>query len=433
MSTYQDVIVIGGGPAGSTAATLIAREGYSVLQLEREPGPTFKVGESLIPASNTVLKRLGLIDRLQQSEFPKKHSVQFFSSSGRASAPFYFSETEDSEHSQTWQVLRSQFDAMLREHGQESGVEIRSGVTVQEVLFEGERAVGVKIRNEEGQIQELRSKIVVDSSGQRAILARQLKIRRPDPQLRMAAVYTHFENAVRDEGIDEGATLVLRTGAHRCWFWFIPLPNNRVSVGVVGPVDHLITGRQGNPQRIFDEELASCPGLQPRLENATQLFDAKVVNDFSYAATQVAGDGWVLAGDAFCFLDPVYSSGMALAFASGELAADSIVESLRHNDPSEERLRAHEPYLQKGIAAFRHLVYAFYSPEFHFGRFLGAHPEHRDSIVKILVGDVFNRDFSTLFRDLDNILAIDYSHAPPLVSGGVPAEEQAGSEVAQAA
>jgi flavin-dependent dehydrogenase len=406
-----DVIVIGGGPAGSAAATLIAQGGHRVLQLERDAEPTFKVGESLIPATFGPLQRLGLIDKLQASNFPKKHSVQFYSSKGGASAPFYFRETESEETAQTWQVLRREFDEMLLQNARDNGVEVRRGTAVQEVLFEGDRAVGVRVKN--GGSDELRSRVVIDASGQRAMLARQLKIRRPDPQLRMAAVYTHFEGAQRDQGIDEGATLILRTGEHRAWFWFIPLPDNRVSVGVVGPIDHLIQGRQGDPQGIFDEELRSCPGLVPRLEGARQLFDMKVLNDFSYAATRVAGDGWVLVGDAFCFLDPVYSSGVLLALASAELAADAVLAGLAEDDTTAARLGAFEPYLRRGVAAFRHLVYAFYSPEFHFGRFLHQHPEHRDSIVKILVGDVFERDFESLFRDLDLDLEGELPDLPP--------------------
>lgn len=427
-SQDYDVIVIGGGPAGSAAATLIARGGYRVLQLERDPEPVFKIGESLIPATFGPLERLGMIEKLRKSDFPQKHSVQFFSSTGSASAPFYFRETEPEETAQTWQVLRREFDELLLQNGCDSGVEVRRGAAVQQVLFEDGRAVGVRVKN--GGTYDVRSRVVVDASGQRAILARQLKIRQPDPQLRMAAVYTHFEGAQRDEGIDEGATLIFRTGQRcsppdppqggRAWFWFIPLPDDRVSVGVVGPIDHLIQGRQGSPQSIFDEELLSCPGLGPRLEGARQLFDMKVLNDFSYAATQAAGDGWLLVGDAFCFLDPVYSSGVLLALASAELAADAVLAALAEDDLSAARLGAFEPRLRRGVAAFRHLVYAFYSPEFHFGRFLRQHPEHRDAIIKILVGDVFDRDFESLFRDLDLDLDSEVPLDPPRGGREVP-------------
>lgn len=405
MADKYDVIVIGAGPAGSAMATLVADAGHRVLVLEREAFPRFKIGESLIPATFDALDRLGLIDELRASHFPKKYSVQFFSGDGRASSPFYFSETEPEHHAQTWQVLRSEFDQLLIDNAGRHGAEIRRDVTVKKVLFDGERAVGVRVQGAEGELADLRCRVVADASGQRAVLARQLKIRHHDPCLRMASIFTHFEGAQRDPGIDEGATLILQTEGQKSWFWYIPLPDDRVSVGVVGPIDHLVQGRQGDPQMVFDEELARCPGLVPRLQDARQAMDVQVVNDFSYSASRAAGDGWVLVGDAFTFLDPIYSSGVLLALASAELAADAVTAALADGDPSAERLGVYERRMRCGIAAFRKLVYAFYAPEFNFGRFLRRFPEHREPIIKILVGDVFDRDFGPLFRDVDVFMA----------------------------
>ena len=411
-----DVIVIGAGPAGSAAATFLARGGLSVLVLEREELPRFKIGESLIPATFSTLDRLGVIDELRASAFPKKYSVQFYSGSGEASAPFYFSETEPEATAQTWQVLRSEFDVLLLENAKKSGVEVLTGASVKQVLFEGDRAVGVRILN--GEAQSLSCKLVIDASGQRAVLARQLKIQRQDPRLRMAAFFTHFEGGLRDPGIDEGATLVLHTACKKSWFWYIPLPDDRVSVGVVGPIRHLVQGRQGDPQRIFDEELARCPGLLPRLVEARQVMEMKVLNDFSYAASRAAGDGWMLVGDAFCFLDPIYSSGVRLALSSAELAADTALDAFAAGDFSAVRLARHEPRLRAGIHAFRKLVYAFYNPRFSFGAFLRRHPEHRGDVVRILVGDVFDHDYGPFFRDLD-----DFTEEPPASRPGSPGKE----------
>ncbi len=404
LSDEHDVIVIGGGPAGTTAATLVAQAGYEVLLLERNATPPFKVGESLIPATYETLGRLGLLDELRGSHFPEKHSVQFYSGSGRASAPFYFSETDPGERSQTWQVLRSEFDGMLLDNADDHGVTVRTGAAAREVLFEGERAVGVKARFADGETRELRSRVLMDATGQRAMLGRQLGIRRHDPCLRMAAIFTHFEGAQRDEGIDEGATLILQTRDNNSWFWYIPLPRHRVSVGVVGPIETLVQGRNGNPQQTFDEQVSLCPGLIPRLEGAVQAMEIKVLNDFSYISERAAGDGWVLLGDAYGFLDPIYSSGVLLALKSGELAADAAIEALAAGDPSAERLGAFEPQMREGMASFRQLVYAFYSPRFNFARFLRAFPQHRLAIVDILVGDVFDRDFSALFDDMQEFI-----------------------------
>ena len=408
----HDVIVTGGGPAGSATAALLADAGRRVLLLEREVFPRFKVGESLIPATYDILKRLGMLDELRESRFVEKHSVQFVTEDGKDTSPFYFSEIDPSERSQTWQVLRSEFDQMLLDNARRRGVQVVEGVQVKDVLFEGERAVGVKaLFPDEGEAREIPCRVVVDATGQRAMLSRKLNLRRPDPCLKMAALFAHFEGARRDEGRDEGATVILHTEGQEGWFWYIPLPDNRVSIGVVGPIPYLIAGRQGQPEKTFEEEIQRCRGLAPRLENARRVSDVHVLNDFSYVSERVAGDGWMLVGDACGFLDPMYSSGVLLALRSAELAADTLNAAFDADDLGEERLAAYGPRFRDGMGAFRQLVYAFYTKGFSFGSFLKKHPEHRLPIIYILQGDVFDHDFDPLFTDLRSMLA-DITPAP---------------------
>ena len=404
MNTHHtyDTIVIGGGPAGSTVATLVAEQGHRVLLLEREAEPTFKIGESLIPATYWTFKRLGMLEKLRASHFPQKYSVQFYSRSGKASTPFYFFQTNPHESAVTWQVLRSEFDEMLLDNAKEKGVEVRRGVGVREVLFEGDAATGVVIQNADGTRETLNATVIVDSTGQRSLIGRQLRLNTIEPNLKMASLFTHYEGAHRDEGIDEGATLILHTEEKDSWFWSIPLPYDRTSIGVVGELDYLLQNRRGadgklNTEKIFTEELEKCVPLKQRLEGAKQLFPIQTTKDFSYRASRIAGNNWMLVGDAFGFLDPVYSTGLFLALKSGEMAADVIMEAFEKNDFSAAQLGSFGPTFVKGMEAFRKLVYAFYTKEFSFARFLSEYPEHQGGIVDILSGDVFRKDVTHIF------------------------------------
>jgi flavin-dependent dehydrogenase len=408
MNTHPnyDTIIIGGGPAGSTAATLIAQQGYRVLLLERDAEPTFKIGESLIPATYWTFKRLDMLEKLRASHFPQKFSVQFYTRTGKATNPFYFFDTNPHESAVTWQVLRSEFDQMLLDNATEKGVEVRRGVRVRKVLFEGDKAVGVVSQNGKSQgknnLETIYGTVIVDSTGQRSLIGRQLDLNTIEPNLKKASLFTHYEGGYRDGGIDEGATLILHTEEKDSWFWSIPLPYNRTSIGVVGELDYLLQNRREpdgklNAQKIFDEELEKCQPLKQRLEGAKQLLPIQTTKDFSYRASRIAGDNWVLIGDAFGFLDPVYSTGLFLALKSGEMAADVIIEAFQEDDFSETRLGSFGHTFVAGMEAFRKLVYAFYTKEFSFARFLSEYPEHLGGIVDILSGDVYRRDVTHIF------------------------------------
>jgi flavin-dependent dehydrogenase len=399
-----DVIVVGGGPAGSATATLVARQGRRVLLLEKESFPRFRIGESFMPATWWSFEALGLLDKLRGSAFQRKHSVQFYTRDGRATRPFYFSDADPNEWSVTWQVDRATFDAFLLDHARECGVEVRERTPVQQVLFEGDRATGVQALSPEGAAEVFRAPVVVDASGQAALMSSRMGLRRYDPALRNAAVFTRYRGALRDPGIDEGATLVIHTANAMSWFWYIPLAGDLVSVGVVGPMDYLITGRSGDPSRIFDEEVARCPALQPRLEGAEQVMEMKVLRDFTYISDRIAGDGWLLVGDAFGFLDPIYSSGVLLALKGAEMAAASIGDAFEAGDFSARRLGAHGPSFVEGMEAIRRLVHAFYQPGFHFKQFLERFPECRDLLTHVLSGNVYRHPVDVLYRSMDQML-----------------------------
>lgn len=393
---------MGGGPAGSTVAALLAEQGFRVALLEREKTPPFKVGESLVPYTYGTFERLGIVEKLKKSRFQRKHSVQFFSGSGRSSAPFYFAETDPHERSTTWQVRRSEFDALLLENAVEHGVQLRQGVQVQDILFDGERARGVRAQAGDEPAVEIPARVVVDATGRSALIARRLGLKVAEPHLRKVSIFSHFRGALRDPGIDEGATLVMHTRNRESWFWYIPLADDLVSVGVVGDLETLMR-QPGEAQGRFEEEIRNCPALEKRLAAAEQVIPVRVVQDFSYCAERIAGDGWVLVGDAFAFLDPIYSTGVLLALKSGELAADTIGRCLREDDLSGAALGSFAEEFVAGVRAFRKLVYAFYDRRFNFADFLRAHPECRQGVIDILSGNVFGSGVESIFEPMEKM------------------------------
>ena len=400
-----DVIVIGGGPAGSTVSTLIAQKGYRVELFEREKFPRFHIGESLIPQTYWVLKRLDMLPKMKGSHFVKKYSVQFISQHGRLSEPFYFVDHKPHESSQTWQVIRSEFDQLMLNNAREHGVAVHEGVRVLEVLFEGARAVGVRVQLADGTERTVRAAVVVDASGQSSMIMSRLGLREWDPVLRKAALWTYWNGAVRDTGRDEGATLVIQTQGKKGWFWYIPLHDDVLSVGVVAAYEYLFKDRGDKDyEQIYFEEVDRCPGLKPRLANATRCDIFRAAKEYSYRSKKAAGNGWVLVGDAFGFLDPLYSSGVLLALTSGAMAADAVTEGLAKGDTSERQLRKWEPAFTAGMDRMRRLVCEFYDG-FSFGRFVRKYPHLKDRVTDVLIGDLFKDDVDVLWPLIDRMRA----------------------------
>lgn len=396
-----DVAVIGGGPAGAALSVFLERAGHHCVVFEADDFPRYHIGESLIPHTFGTLDRLGLLPALRASDYPPKHSVRFVSPEGTESTPFYFSETIDGEGARTWQVERSSFDRLCLDHARQTGADVRMQDRVERVLFDGNQAVGVRVQSAKAGSYDAAARVVVDASGRSTVFGRQLNLRSPVPGLRKAAIWSYYKGGKRLDGIDSGETTIFMI-RRRGWFWYIPLPEDVVSVGVVTNPDDLFSDVR-EIGAVYEREVNACVPLMERLKSAKRC--AKVYGgpmELAYFNRRTSGDGWVAIGDARAFLDPIYSSGLFLALASAELAADAICQALRANDVSAARLGAFEPRLMAGVDVVRSLIHAFYDPSFSFGEFVTRFPGQRRALIDCLVGDVL-KDMSTFTAALEQM------------------------------
>ena len=417
-STDYDCIVIGGGPSGSTTAALVADAGYRVLLVERDVEPRRKVGESLMPETYWVFERLGVLDAMKSGLFTQKVGVQFVSSSGKESSPFVFTRHDPHECSRTWHVERAKFDPFLLENAAKKGVEVHRGARVLDVVFENDRAIGVRLSHPlppgegwgegalsaaqgDGASKIIKARVIVDASGQGGMLGARFKLRQPNPKFRKAAIWGHFRGSRRD--VIEGGvmTVCFRTLSNRSWFWHIPLSNDVVSIGVVGDASYFFGAESGTPEEIFDREVADCPAMAKRLEGTERVAGLDIVKEYSYSTARSSGDGWVLVGDSWGFIDPIYSSGVWFALKSGQLAADAIIEGLRTGNTTGEQLGKWVPDFAKGTTWVKKLAEAWYCGQFRVGKFIREYPHHVGPMTDILIGRIFHEGAGDIFNDLD--------------------------------
>jgi flavin-dependent dehydrogenase len=352
---------------------------------------------------------MGFLEKLKQGPFVRKYSVQFANPQGKESRPFYFFEANHHESAVTWQVTRAVFDQMLIEHAAEQGVAVHQKTQVKQVLFEGDAAVGVEALMADGSLQRFGAKVVVDATGQTAMLSNKFRWRMRDPKLKKAVLFSYFKGAHREPDLNGGATLVLRTQpGSNGWFWYIPLENDITSVGIVADPEYLVKGRGQDLAKIFNEEVEKCDPCRRRVEGAERVDKIYSILDYSYRSKRIAGDGFILIGDAYGFLDPIYSSGVLLALKMSELAADAIHDAFKHDDFSGERLGQFQSKLDEGIESMRKLVYAFYNEGFSFSQFLKKYPEQRVHVIDLLIGDVFREGVNEVYGPMS-----DFAEIPP--------------------
>ena len=354
-----DVAIIGGGPAGSTAAALLARAGLRVIAFEREKFPRFHIGESLLPFSMKAFTRLGLQEKLLRAGFMKKFGGEMFGSCSEKGNKFYFKDAFRSQTDHAYQVTRGDFDKVLLDHAGESGAEVQEETSVERVEFSNEHVDLNARRN--GSSRNVRARYVIDASGRNSVLGNKFGIKKTYDHLQKLSIFAHYDGVSRIEGIDGTLTGLIR-GIDR-WFWIIPLTLERTSLGVV--LDSETFRRSGlSAEDFLEQALAEQPIIAKRMTNARRVSQVHVAADFSYRSTKLHGERSLLAGDAAGFIDPIFSSGVFLAVFSGEQSADVLHEVLDHPRRAGRLFRRYQRSVNRAMDIYLRFVNAWYTKEF---------------------------------------------------------------------
>jgi flavin-dependent dehydrogenase len=358
-SSMYDVAIIGGGPAGSTAAALLARAGRRVIVFEREKFPRFHIGESLLPFSMKAFTRLGLHEKFMRAGFMKKFGGEIIGACSETGSKFYFKDGYGSQTDHAYQVTRGDFDKVLLDHAAECGAEVREETSVDRVDFSNEDIdLGVKSN---GTSNSIGAKYLIDASGRTSVLGRQFKIKKTYDHLQKLSIFAHYDGVWRAQGIDGTLTVLLR--AIDRWFWLIPISAERTSVGVVLDSETFRKSKL-SAEDFLEKALAEQPVIAKRMTNAQRVSQVYVEADFSYRTARLHGDRWLLAGDAAGFIDPIFSSGVFLAVFSGELAADALNEVLDHPHKAKRLFPQYERAVNRAMDVYLRFVNAWYTKEF---------------------------------------------------------------------
>lgn len=385
-----DVIIVGGGPAGSTLGSLLARGGHRAIILERDIHPRSHVGESLTGSVNVVLNEIGFLDKVEDAGFVRKHGVGWTAPRARLgnfiSIPLAEFPLPEAIHPYSYNVERDDFDAMLLRHAHEQGVKVLQGVSVQDVLFEGERAVGVRASAMDGWTRELRAPIVVDASGRRCLLATQLRLKRKDPELSQFSMWSWFRGLEERPPEYAGYVVFHFLDLQRAWAWDIPMRNGITSVGVVtDKADFQTSGR--SHEEFFDSLIGRNRTFRHVMANAERIRPWWIEGDYSYRMETFAGPGWLLVGDACRFVDPVFSSGVDVAVYSAKFAHQAIVQVLGGGD-EEAAFARYQRRVSDGVDVWHDMTLMFYRLQVLFTWF-ALKREHRGDLVRALRGNPY--------------------------------------------
>jgi len=407
-----DVLVIGGGPAGSTAATLLTQRGYRVTLFEKERHPRFHIGESLLPANLPLLERLGVAEQVRSIGM-RKWGAEFVSHWDGRRQDFRFAEAWNKSMPMAYQVRRSAFDEILIRRAAQVGAEVIEGARVREVEIAGDTVPGsapselpvrAQVQYEDGRVHSWQARFLVDASGRDTFLANRLQVKRRDPKHNSAAIFAHFSGAQRYAGEREGHISIY--WFDHGWFWFIPLSDGATSVGaVVWP--YYLKSRTVPVRDFLLATIALCPPLAQRLSGAQLINEVQATGNYSYHCTRSHGARYLLLGDAYAFIDPMFSSGVMLAMHSAFAGAETVDTCLREPSRAPAALRAFDEIMRRGPREYSWFIYRVTSPTMR-EMFLGPRNIWRvkEALLSLLAGDIFGatpiwtslRGFKLLYR-----------------------------------
>ncbi len=384
-----DVLVIGGGPAGTTVAPILAEKGYKVVLLEKARHPRFHIGESLLPANLPLFEKMGIADQVREIGMVKP-GAEFVSPHHDMSQVFHFADAWDKSMPYAYQVKRAEFDTVLIRNAEKKGVEVHENCKARAVDFQSDNSAVVRAQHDDGREVEWKARFVVDASGRDTFLANRFQIKHRNPKHNSSAIYGHFSGAKRHDGDAEGNIAIF--WFEHGWFWFIPMMNDATSIGMVTWPYYMKTIGDRSLQQFLMDGIAMCPALAERLKDAKLETKVEATGNFSYVSERNHGANYLLLGDAYAFIDPVFSSGVLLAMNSGVIGAEAIDTCLKTPAKAAAALKRFDALMKHGPKEFSWFIYRVTNP---IMRDFFMYPKNifrvKEALLSVLAGDIFGK------------------------------------------